>query len=301
MVEKRRLAICVLLTAGPLMAADAAPPVSDEAVDAIVQQIDAGRYPEALAAAKKAMSAYKPQPTGKGMDKAYVRLLDCVAAASLGQKQFKPAQLAAAQAFNSGFKGRSVTLHLAQAEIQLKTEVAHAAAIMRDFCDAHPDDVEAFGLFGAAVQQAVLNGKSQRVTDPLTKRYEAQLPKIEASKPGSKRWGANWVTSAEYARLDSERDWARGRVADQERVVDKAEAIAVQRQKELKQADWNNGQLHGGNKQALGPFNARIKQAQAVKDREQKKLDALKAAVPLEDFSAALVLTPPEPDVKGSK
>lgn len=300
MFDKRRLSISLLLVAAPLLAADPPPPVTDEAVDAIVQQIEAGRYQDALAAAKKAMSAYKPQPSGKNMDKTFVRLLDCCAAASLGQKQFKAAQLAAAQAFNSGFKGRSITMHLAQAEAQLKTEVVHAANIMRDFCEAHPEDVEAFGLFGATLDRARQNRITTRVIDPLIARYNTLLPKIEATKPGFKRWGADWVTRARYADLKGEQDLALGRIERQKKVVADAEAVATKRQKELKQADWNNGQLRPNQRQPLDEYHRRINAAQRVVAREREDLEKLQNDVPPTDFSAAFVITPPEADVKGS-
>src|SRR6185295_4084891 len=73
------------------------------------------------------------------------------------------------------------------------------AKFIRDFLTTHPDQVDeaALNALGSALIQASTQEKALRFFRETANFYEAVNAKLEATRPGQKRWGKEWMTAAE--------------------------------------------------------------------------------------------------------
>lgn len=99
---------------------------------------------------------------------------------------------------------REVTLNLAYALLRSRNPM-RGAKMIKDYLAANSAklDEEALNAFAICLGQSSEESRVNKFWTECVSFYEQYNAKLEATKPGQKRWGINWVSQSEFAVHDS--------------------------------------------------------------------------------------------------
>lgn len=288
--------LLILSLAGPVVAAPPTPGGADETGRArevfsgLVQQgtnaLIAGEYNAALGALLDAKQVFERKVRGKGASAGggggtagdEVAMLHGLALAyQLADKPEKAGPLFAngtpldrACAAKGAPRQLLVTraaLDMTQGYLAMRTAVG-LTAYLKD----HPNelDSEILDVLFTALQKADERVANRAMLDAMIKNYDEFNGRLEATRPGQRRWGTQWVSEAEFKINMKKRelalrdvDKAQGQIAD-------ADADIVQAKQLVKWARGGQGSLSAANAKQTAAENRRAAGVRAMEDARSK-------------------------------
>lgn len=191
------------------------------------------------------------------------------------------------------------TLDATQGYLAMRSVVS-----LSNYLKEHPDDLdsELLDLLFTALQKADERVTNRALTlEPAMKLYEDFNARLEATRPGQKRWGVQWVSMAQF---NIEMGKRRIAIKVYEQALDRLdEAQAAVKDAEIA---YENSKKNGVyTKKGVEAASNRLARARDVAYQKQKAADDAKAAIPIvpaltkDDFKR--ILAPHDVDVLVSK
>ena len=223
-----RMYVVVVLCAGALTA-----PASRAQVVAPPQQ-PLQPLPQPAAAAAPAAAVTAPPPatrpalaaatTQPALDELHRRAVEL-----MRQGEWKKAVEPMARVYRAlppDQQPRAVILNQAILDVKLRTNAGRAVRDLTQYLSKHKAvDELAINVLGSALD-VIADKTGMRKTALFQKgvaEWERRNIELEEGRPGSHRWGAEWLSDEDYAQLEKKRQEAKSRVADQQAVVDRAQ------------------------------------------------------------------------------
>jgi tetratricopeptide (TPR) repeat protein len=254
----------------------------------------AGALQAARDAFLDALSIDKKNPVAlEGAGTAYLNLQDFPHARPLLEQAAEGAGTGAAGAGRPSLS-RSLVLNLAVVHLRQNNPM-RAAKLARDHLAAHPDAVDesVLNALGVALFHADEVARKGALFREGVKSYEAANAKLEATRPGMKRWGVEWIEQGEWTSRDNK--WkAQQSAADQ-----RGAALAARRnelarvQKELTSATRSLG-VRRRSPGEISLLRRKASDAAAGVEAAQKEYDAAAEAVERPKFPASIAPVPME-------
>ena len=99
--------------------------------------------------------------------------------------------------------GRSLSMNLSYVLLRNRNAM-RAAKVLKDYLAARPTslDQEALDALAICLGQAPDEAKVNRLWDECTKFYEQYNARLEATRPGEKRWGVEWIAKSDWEDKD---------------------------------------------------------------------------------------------------
>jgi hypothetical protein len=284
--------VVVSLAAGP--AAPVAPPApvggdesgrAREVFGGLVQQgtnaLMAGEYGAALGALLDAKQVFERKLRGKRAQVGgpeHVAMLHGLALAyQLSNKPDKASPLfengtpldraCAAKGAGRQLLLTRATLDLTQGYLAMRTAVGLTA-----YLKEHPNelDSEILDVLFSALTKAEERVTSRAMLDAMIKNYDEFNARLEATRPGKRRWGVAWVDEAEFKVNMKKREAALREVDKALGQVSDADADIVQAKQLVKWARGGQGSLSGANAKLTAAENRRSAAMRAVDDARSK-------------------------------
>ncbi len=166
---------------------------------------------------------------------------------------------------------RSLVLALAAQRVSTKVPM-QAVKYITVYCDTHPTpDEQLMNALGIALAAADAAGTRSALFTDAGKAYKKLNTRLEATRPGERRWGTEWMAKDEVEKKESTLASAMSTIKTDAAAVRKLDAqIAdTQRQKDaVLYTEGNNNQT--AKKEA---FQKQIDQLTVQRDKTQKELD----------------------------
>jgi hypothetical protein len=192
---------------------------------------------------------------------------------------------------------RGLVLAMAAQRVSIRQPM-QAVKLITTYLDAHPSppDQSMLDAMGIALSQAEAAGvKSSFFTD-AQKVYKKLNAKLEATHPGEKRWGIDWMPSSDVDQKQSTVNSANAAVRSSTGALSKLDAqiAVIQRQKDavvFTEGDNNQTQKKDAYQKQIDELNVQRSASQKELDDAQKTLADLKPhwpdAIAIDDLTLA--------------
>ena len=136
--------------------------------------------------------------------------------------QWKPAADAFQRIYPALTTNRSILINTSIVDIQQNGDMLpRALKNLQAFCVAHPNDEPAVNLWGAALDKLAEKAHTSMVNQSES-AYVKAVKLLEATRPGMRRWGTDWLSADEVASKEKERTRQQANVDSAQRDVNEA-------------------------------------------------------------------------------
>jgi DNA repair exonuclease SbcCD ATPase subunit len=194
--------------------------------------------------------------------------------------------------YRSGKSNRSIVINMGILDITNKATIVRGLKSLRPFIQSHMEDEQAINLFGQAIDVAVREFPNVNFNEYIAD-YQKANKVLEASKPGMKRWGVDWISGAEFAKLEDTRKKAQVAVDSEKPEVDLLTPRVQQAQSDVN--NYSRG-IMGGTPAQISNRNSQLKDAQqdlaryqSMLSQAQARLDRAMESLPRPNWGAKLV------------
>ncbi|MBC8106099.1 MAG: hypothetical protein H7Z14_05880 [Anaerolineae bacterium] len=165
-------------------------------IRAAVDHLAAGRNRDALAHAQVALDQLPKTPKVASDEQAIA--LHCLAVAYMRAGDLQKARDPLDRAASYTKTSRAITLNHAKLDIASQNFVVRAIRDLDKQLATNVDE-ETLNLMGLAINKARENPATAGQLKLLVEHYDGYNKKLEATKPGMRRWGNTWVSETELA------------------------------------------------------------------------------------------------------
>lgn len=266
----------------------------------------AGKNPEALAIAQAAIDKFPKSPKPLVDEEAIAYHQAAVAAMRMNDLEKAREMIDKALAY--GKTSKSLIINSAKLDIAQQNYVARAARELDKLLAVSVDE-QTLNLLGAACARAEQDPRLATQVKVFAANYEGYNKKLEATKPGMRRWGTKWMSEAEFQstsrpqEIVSELTDAQARVKAAAIEVDKCRKALVDAKKQS-HFDENKKNIERDASRKNQPMyvsKAEDALAAAQKESEDAKaaVDATNSKFPKPEFEANLEPLVPEMTLVG--
>jgi hypothetical protein len=195
-----------------------AAPAADVAVgDAYTLAKGAYRLGDYRRAAELAESATREMQKNRVplTDSAMVDAIHLQGVSLLRAGQAKRASDTFSRVYSAMAGDRTLTFNAALCDLLEKSTIVRAAKTLGAYGASHPEDEQVLNLWGCVIDTIGQEGKNPAKLKEFWAAFNRANAQLEATRPGMRRWGTQWMTAAEYKVIEDKR-------AFQQEVVDQA-------------------------------------------------------------------------------
>jgi len=261
----------------------------------IIAAVKAGNHREAIKAGETYLATF---PKGKMKQPEQAATAHCIAVSYFRLNQPPKAREWMDKAWAAGFTSKSMALNRAIMDIKLQGTLVRGMKQLESALPQYGVDEISVDALGYAISQGMKNSVTKPDAAKMVDSYTRFNTQLEATKPGQKHYGNQWMTADEYQkmmnpRLPSGQNYQAGlayAVSQVERCkaeVNKCAAALAQAKREAA--------INGGGDTSAAQNN--LSRAQADLKAAQQSVVRIEAMIPQATFAAPVSLYDPEPTV----
>jgi tetratricopeptide (TPR) repeat protein len=188
-------------------------------LESALAQLQANQYDDALAAFAE-FDAGRGSSTVISDDDRFLAV-HCMLYIRMLRGEFNEAFPLSARCLAYNTTDRTLLYNIAALELRRRSDPTRTLALLQKHLSLNPTDEQILNLFGCILFQGSMNGSlPARAYQRFASMYEKCNRELEVTRPDMRRWGVDWIETAQYSREISNRRQAESQIQQMEREAD---------------------------------------------------------------------------------